>query len=276
MRDWFKRYRFLLSVLLVLFVALVILFNAKVPNRHPKAHTILSGMIYPFQWFGQFAKHSVGGVVGSYFQLVNLKKQNEELQQQNLALQEEVNAYLEESIQFHRLKLQLEASEKNPDKKIFAEVIGESFDNLHRVLHLNRGSEHGIQKNFAVILSEGVIGRIQTVTPFESTVMLILDHRSRFPVIIQRSRARGMVYGSSNHLDLQRISVRTDIQVGDRVVTSGLTGLFPKGILVGTVESIEHKDQDLFQSAKLKPAVDFDKIEAVFVIIKSEPQSEAP
>lgn len=269
MLDLIKKYKLVLSLIALFFGLLIILINSHHLKESP-LYSIVQMITYPVQTVVHSTTDFASNTIRSYLYLVNLKEENEKLQEQVKSLQEEINQYIEESVQFHRLKIQLEFAEQNPQRKIFAEVIGESVDHLHQTLQINRGSRHQIQRNFAVILKEGVVGRIQAVGPFQSIVQVVMDYRSRFPAIIQRTRSKGMVYGTGKGLELRRISKRSDIQVGDRVMTSGLNDLFPKGLLVGVVTEVREESHELFQTAVITPEVDFYKIEGVFVILKNQ------
>lgn len=276
MFDLIKRYRLLLSIIFVIISTLIFIFQTGKKQENSIIQNISQTVTYPIQSVFYTIITTTKNITQSYFYLVELQKENETLKQQIFALKEEVNRYIEESIQYNRLKVQLEFAESNPDKKIFAEVIGESVDNIYQTLQLNRGSSDGIKRNFPVILQEGVVGRIQSSTLFQSTVQLILDHRSRLPAIIQRTRAKGLVYGTRNGLELRRIQLRVNVQIGDRVVASGLSGLYPKGALIGVVTSVEREEYELFQTAQLKSAINFEKIEGAFVILKSKSQAQLP
>ena len=270
MYDLFKKHRLLLAIVITIIGVSIYLFEVGSYRNNSKIQIFTQTITYPIQILVHEFISFTSDLTESYFYLVQLHQENEALKQQVVALKEEVNRYIEESIRYHRLKVQLEFAEENPLEKVYSEVIGESIDNFHQTLQINRGSKDGIQRNFAVVLKEGVVGRIQTVSPFQSTVQLILDRRSRFPAILQRTRTRGLVYGTGDDLELRRIHLRADVKVGDRVVTNGLSGLFPKGILVGTVTQVKHEDHAMFQTAELTPIVDFDKIEGVFTVIKDD------
>ena len=274
MFDWLKKYRLFLAIVLTLIGTLIYLFEIGQNQEKSSLQSITQTITYPIQIFAHTVVSFSNNLIQSYFNLLRLREENQALKQQVSALKEEVNHYIEEAVQYQRLKIQFEFAEQNLLEKIFAEVIGESVDNFHQTLQINRGAKHGIRRNYAVILKEGVVGRIQSVTPFQSTVQLILDRRSRFPAILQQTRAKGLIYGTSDGLEMRRIHLRADIKEGDRVVTSGLSDLFPKGILVGTVSAVLHEEHELFQTAKLIPVVDFDTIEGVFVILKTNPLSD--
>ena len=132
-----------------------------------------------------------------------------------------------------------------------------------------------LQRNYIVIRKEGLVGRIQSVSPYQSSVRLIIDHRSRVPALIQRNRVRGLIYGTHDGMEMSQINQHAKIKIGDRVISSGLGGLYPKGILIGWVSEIRHQQHELFKTAILESAVDFNSIEEVFVIIPSKSDANA-
>ena len=169
---------------------------------------------------------------------------------------------------FNRQRRLLEFEQINQDKKVFAEVVGEVKRGFSKLLVLNKGSKDGIKRNFAVVTPEGVVGKIQSVTPYGSVVQLITDPNSQFPVLVQRNRAKAMIQGNlEGSLNIVHFPRRTDLEKGDLVITSGLAGIMPKGLAVGRVSSIEKKEFGLFQNANLTPAVDLNRLEEVIVIL---------
>ena len=184
-----------------------------------------------------------------------------------------MNQHIENSVQFLRLRNQLLFARKKITDKIFAEIIGESADNNHDISLINRGSNQLVQRNYIVLRKEGLVGRIQSVSPFQSSVQLITDHRSRVSSLIQRNRIRGLIYGTHKGLEMRQINQHANIKIGDRVISSGLGGLYPKGLLIGWVKEIRRQKHELFKTAILDSAVDFNQIEEVFVIVPSKTDS---
>jgi rod shape-determining protein MreC len=91
--------------------------------------------------------------------------------------------------------------------------------------------------------------------------------------LIQRNRIRGLIYGTHEGLEMRQINQHANIKIGDRVISSGLGGLYPKGLLIGWVEEIQHQKHELFKTAIVDSAVDFNQIEEVFVIVPSKTDS---
>ncbi|MDH4247646.1 MAG: rod shape-determining protein MreC [Deltaproteobacteria bacterium] len=294
MFDLIKRNRLFLSALTVL-VMLALLLSARwrAPGAMGWLDELAQTIAYPFQAGYHSVSTSLRNTLSDYVSLVNLRQENDRLKLQVQALQEEVNHYINSAIQFNLLREQMLFLEEQPDRKVFAEVIGESVDNFHNVLLINKGRNVGIRRNFPVVLREGVVGRIQSTTATESVVQLIIDRRHRFPVLVQRSRQRlelqgqggsvrlqpndrGVVLGTGETLRMERIRMLADVEPEDRIVTSGMAGIFPKGLLVGVVKNVTRERHELFQSAEVVPAVDFNRIEGVFVILKEPKSADYP
>ena len=287
MLEIIKKRRTLLTAI-GLGLAMMTLLSLRVEKPQPGeilAHGIHS-VTNPFQnaYYALFSR--LDTLFQDYIYLVGLKQENDQLKMQLKAMQEELSHHINSSVQFNLLREQLKFMEENPYQKVFAEVVGESLDNLHHTLLINKGARVGIRKNFPVVLREGVVGRIQSVADDQAVVELIVDRRHRFQVLVQRTRERmmvrgmedrlemnaedvGIVVGTGSGLQVQRIRMLADIQKGDRVISSGLAGIFPKGLMVGTVTNVSRERHDLFQTAEIQPVVDFNKIEGVFVILRS-------
>ncbi len=150
-----------------------------------------------------------------------------------------------------------------------AEVVGRNPDNWFSNIIINRGLIHGVSKDDAVVTSQGLVGRVSGVSRHSATVMLALDPDSAIGAVVQRSRDAGVVMGSPG--DWRRLHLRmffrdADITQGDIIVTSGLSHVYPKGLIVGIVDSVGSESGGLVTVAKVRPAVDFDRLEEVLVL----------
>jgi rod shape-determining protein MreC len=124
-----------------------------------------------------------------------------------------------------------------------------------------------------VLVDEGLVGLVSATTPHAARAMLILDRRSAVDAMIQRSRARGLVrgLGSGGELEFVFMVRGDDVQVGDEVITSGVGGVYPKGIRVGKITSVKADRDQLLHTGRVKPAVDFGRLEQVFVVLERGP-----
>jgi rod shape-determining protein MreC len=140
---------------------------------------------------------------------------------------------------------------------------------------LNRGERDGIRPEMGVMTQAGVVGRVVKANPSTAVVLLITDPNNAVTGLIQRTRDEGIVEGTVRGLArMKYIPLLSAARVGDTVVTSGLTGGFPKGLVIGSVRSIERVEGDLFQSADITPEVDVSKLEEVLVISTPRPFDE--
>jgi rod shape-determining protein MreC len=226
------------------------------------AHLIAS----PFQraniWFSKYFEE-----LESYFvQLEELKEENQSLKKQILNLNNDLNALNETVARSSSQFLQLNLANSYPKPVIFGDILGISTDPLTRVWWLNLGVQDGIQVKQPVAVAEGLVGRVQNVSAKQSTIQIILDQRSRFPVLVQRTRSRGIVAGTGNGIEIRQVLIRDELKIGDRIITSGLSQLFPKGLFVGEIKEIVQSENQLFQTAVLEPGVDFSRLESVGIL----------
>lgn len=201
-----------------------------------------------------------------------LQRENELLKTEVIKLNYEIGKMIEYQIENQRLKQLLNFQEIKDYKEIvFARTVGISGDiREYGNLIIDKGKNHGIEENLPVINYEGVIGKIIQVFNETSVVQLILDKDSRLSCINQRSRQIGILEFKDNNPDrgyLNYVPRSADMQKGDKIITSNLGGVFPRGLLVGTVEET-NAGNDLLMNVKIQPAADFSHTEEVFVIIR--------
>ena len=166
-----------------------------------------------------------------------------------------------------RLRLELEFPQRRPfSNPIPAEVIGRDPDQLYDTIVINAGSDAGIETEQPVVTAAGLVGHVIHVGENASTVQLIM--RSRVSSVVQRGRAQGIIsWVPGGRFQLRYVDASSNIEPGDRVVTSGLGGRYPKGITVGYVTEVKEQQKDpLFKAVFLQSEVDFWDLEEVFVM----------
>ena len=266
----YRLYISIVATLIVLFFLMYQTYNEQGTSRFQMA---VQTITYPVQTSVQSVVSTIKNTWNSYINLIEVNEENKMLKQQLLNMEEKLNQHIENSVQFFRLRSQLLFAQKKARKEIFSEIIGESADNNHQIRLINSGSNQLLQRNYIVLRKEGLVGRIQSVSPYQSSVQLIIDHRSRVPALIQRNRVRGLIYGTHDGIEMRQINQHAKIKIGDRVISSGLGNLYPKGILIGWVSGIHHQSHELFKTARLDSAVDFNQIEEVFAILPQKSDS---
>jgi rod shape-determining protein MreC len=134
---------------------------------------------------------------------------------------------------------------------------------------IDQGTAAGIRPGMPVVTDQGVVGVVSGTAPGASKVLLLIDPQSQVDAYVQRSRARGSVRGAKGReCSFEFVLRDEDLAVGDLLLTSGMGEIFPKGLVIGHVTHVERQPYGLFQEAQIKPAVDFGKLEEVFVILE--------
>lgn len=169
-----------------------------------------------------------------------------------------------------RLRGLLEFKKESPFKTIPVRVIGRDLAPWRKTILIDKGSSNGIKKRMALVNAQGLVGRVIEVGPFTARAILLLDPESRVSVLFQESRDLAVAEGDgSSWLHGTHINRESLVKVGDRVLTSGLGGVYPKGIAVGTVEMVGTEKEGLELFASVRPFVQFSKLEEVLCIASS-------
>ena len=267
----FRRYTLLAFIILLLLSALI-LMSLRVKQRKGVEFmdALLMEICSPFQKASMFVIKTVHGVFLEYLFFFHLQKENVMLKQRIAELQKEDHQMKEMALANERLKRLLEFRETISPSVVAAEVIGQDPSSWFRSMTINKGEKDGVQKGMAVISPEGVIGQILKTSLYHSTVLLITDYNSAIDSIVQRTRAKAIVEGlGENRCLLKYLLRKEEVVVGDVVVTSGLSGNFPKGLMVGEIRKVEKRGHGVFQYAELAPSVDMTRLEEVLVITGS-------
>ncbi len=273
-----RKYTIPTILLLLLFSALVLI---SLRARERKEVIFFDGLFIevcsPFQKASTFVIKKIQGVWEGYLFLVHLRRENEELKKRMADLQRE-NAQMREMVLAHeRLRRLLQFQETLSSSSIAAEVVGRDPSSWYKSLTINKGEKDGVRKGMAVICPEGVIGQVIKTAPSYSVVLLITDYNSAIDAIVQRTRAKAIVEGKGeNRCQLKYLLRSEDVVEGDRLITSGLTGTFPKGLMIGEIKKVDKKGRGIFQEAELVTSVDFTRLEEVLVIKESPPPSPPP
>ena len=206
---------------------------------------------------------------GSYF---NLKTINKELRRENTRLAYEnfqLQDVLLENIRLHRL---LQFKYKAGFEPVPAKIVGFSPQDFVTGFLLSTENIEKVHKNDAVITVDGLAGKIVKLSGGYAICQNLLDPNSRISVRVQRNRELGIIsWDGGSGLLLKQVTNTVEIKEGDVLFTSGMSRIFPPGIKVGHVISVEKQDEQLFQRIQVKPAVNFNQIEEVFIVhIKSE------
>ncbi|MGZ3538899.1 MAG: rod shape-determining protein MreC [Thermodesulfobacteriota bacterium] len=276
----FRRYSLPIFIVLLLLFALVLMsMRAKQRKGVELFDALLMEISFPLQKAATLVIQTVQGTFQHYVFLVNLERENRMLKEKIAQLQEENHKTNEIRLANERLRQLLQFREKNSPSMVGAEVIGRDPSFWFKSVMIDKGERDGVKKGMAVISPAGVVGQVLKIAPDYATVLLITDYNSAVDCIVERSRAKAIVEGKGeNQCHLKYLLRSEEVAVGDIVITSGLGGNFPKGLMVGEVNKVDKKGHGVFQYAELMPSVDMTRLEEVFVVMEplqpAHPQEE--
>ena len=213
------------------------------------------------------ADRRVGGIWDRYVALQTVQEENQQLRREIEFLHGQAADLREMAAANQRLTELLRFQAKTSSQTVAARVVGRDATNWYHGAVLDKGERDGIQAEMAVITLTGAVGRVVKTSASSSVVLLITDPNNAVTSLIQRTRDEGIIEGTFEGLvRMKYIPLLSTVRVGDPVVTSGLTGRFPKGVPVGTITGIHKDEGGLFQTADVQPDVDFTKLEEVLVV----------
>jgi rod shape-determining protein MreC len=223
---------------------------------------------------GTFTHLSDGAssVTRDYVDLIHVRSENALLRNELAKVKSDQARLAELEVENKHLGELLALRDALGTNAVAANVIGSDANGIQRTLVLASGSSNGLSPGMAVLANEGVVGKIIAVSPNASRVLMIDDHNSALDGFDQRTRARGIVAGLVDDGVIMKYADRSqDIRTGDSIVTSGLDGIFPRGLLVGTIKSVRRDGAGLFLGVKITPAVDFRQLEQVLILTQPPP-----
>jgi rod shape-determining protein MreC len=226
----------------------------------------------PLQSFLKKTSDSVKSVWGKYFGLVEVYEKNQELRRELDRLRIQNAEYREMLATHERLQELLKFKQETNWPMTAARVIGWDPSGWFKSVVIDKGSREGLNINMPVVNAMGVVGRVVSVSPDYAKVLLIIDQNSSVDCLSQETRDQGTLKGVSAKVCMLDYVVKTSrIAPGDTIITSGMGGVFPKGLRVGQVISVSDRPGAMFKEVRVRPAVDFSKLEEVLVILKEAP-----
>lgn len=203
--------------------------------------------------------------------LTDLWRENKRLRLQNLELADQINTRDTAVRENERLREMLDFRDRNDlaGSVIAATVIGRDFDRVVNSLILDRGIRDGIRKNMAVITSEGLVGRIYETYHSSSSVLVLMDASSRVSAVT--GNLNGIIrWDGGPYLRMYGLPLTNTPTAGSKVYTTGIGGVFPPGLFIGTIEGASATGVERYASVNVQPAVDFSRVQEVFVVKGSE------
>jgi rod shape-determining protein MreC len=254
----------------------VILISAQVNSKSgvPVLEAVTFGIFSEAQRSMSGAVSSVRRVWSGYAGLRHVREENEALKRDLAAAQIAAQEQHALASRARGLEKLLDLRDRTSLQTTAAEIIGTAPTADFRTVTIDKGTRHGLRPDMAVIAPAGVVGRIVVPSARSAKVQLLVDRNAAAGAIVERSRAQGVVVGAGGErLEMEYVSEVYDIVVGDVVVTSGIDGIYPKGFVIGRIESLE-RSGGAYKRIVVKPAVDFNGLEEVLVVVSPNPARE--
>jgi rod shape-determining protein MreC len=266
------RFRLIIIVFLFILVLGLVSLNAA-PGRGPTfPQRVMLELVGGLQSAVTGSARFIEGVWVTYFDLVGAAEENRELRRMVDKARSRLIAMEETRLANKRLTRLLNFTRDKPFEYLGARVVGWSPGDWFKTMNIDRGESEGVRIGMPVASDLGLVGRVIEVAPHFSKVLLIIDYNSAVDAFVQRSRVRGVLVGRSEKLcSLRYVLKNDDLVEGDVVVTSGMGGVFPPGLPLGTVHRFQNAGQDIFAEVDVIPAVDFDDLEEVLVLKIPQP-----
>jgi rod shape-determining protein MreC len=255
----------------------ILLISAQVSSRTgvPVLEAVTFGIFSEVQRAATSGVSGVGSVWNGYIGLRQVKGENDELKRQLAAAQvsaQEQRALADRARGLERL---LDLRDRSSLRTTAAEIIGAAATPDFRTVTINKGTGDGLRPDMAVIAPGGVVGRLVAPNARSARVQLLIDRNAAAGALVERSRAQGVVMGDGDgRLRMEYVSDAFDVVVGDAVVTSGIDGIYPKGFVIGRVDTIE-RSGGAYKRISVKPSVDFSGLEEVLVVVSPAPVRES-
>src|SRR6202166_19916 len=229
------------------------------------------GAVSPFERAGAHGISHIRDTWNHYFALQNAWRDNEELKRENGALKLQITQLQSKAGEADRLAALLKFRQTSVDvPMVSARVIGGSADSVSQTIQLDRGERDGIRKNMGVITPDGVVGKVVEAYPNASQVLLLTDKESGVGAILADSRIQSPVGGQGEPLLVMKYVPNDDtVNLGERVITSGMDRIFPRDLPVGTIAEI--KPGNPFKQIRIKPAANLERLEEVLVLLSLRP-----
>ncbi len=262
------------KIFFIIISVLVVIFLISIgPNR--VFNGTLSTTREVYYWMERVASSPLNltrKIWNNYIYLVDTRQENENLKQELAELRIQCRHVKEIEEENKRLRSMLGFKKASYTFKLYpASVLGQDISMIFKTLVLNRGTSDGFFKDMPIVNMNGVVGRLISVSPHTSEVLLITDPNSAIPALIKTIKTKGIVRGRGDGLlNLEYIRSSEKVNAGDEVVTSGLLDIFPRGLRLGYVLTVKKDRREMFAKIILKPAVSMQRIEDVFGIGKAD------
>lgn len=273
--------KYIIYLLIVILIFSFAYFQSKVGNSNSlsKTRNVFFNILSSINGFFYGISNSFTNTVANFSALKNADQHNQELmieierlkiRQINFEKIKQENNFLRQDLKFRNKKL-------TEQKAIATEVIARSIDSWFESVIINKGWKDGIETDYPVINTEGLVGRVVETSEHKSKIMLILNTNSNVSAEAINTEDTGIIEGRGiKHLLLKYVPYYVSIAVGDPIYTSGVSDIFPKGVLIGNVSKVLQAKNDYLKYIEVEPAVNFAKLRRLWVIVLPKDRNIKP
>lgn len=268
MADFLRRHSVVITSFLLLICSFQ-LMSASIQNPSlPRAGGhLLNSALSPVQELHHSFVRTGADLWNHYFWLVDVQSEHSELLSRIKALEAQNSRLLEFESENARLRSLLNFREQTGLDGLAATVIGRDPSNWIRTVTIDRGADDGVKSGLPVVDGHAIVGQTTVVSAHSAKVLLLTDSRSAIDAIVQSSRSPGIIEGTSTDLlRLRYVLKEHEVAAGDRIIASGLDGVYPKGALIGVVTTVATQPDHMFHNIEVLPSVDVGRLENVLVI----------
>ena len=260
---------FLGSLASILMLSLLLMtVNARYDKSNLFFESVVGWFFSPAQNLFSSVTKSISDVIDHYLFLAETSRENDRLLLEVDRLSKENNELLERKKFLERSKKLVEYFDDDGRPFVVGKVIGYDATQWSKMIFINRGTDHKVEKNLTVMTDAGIVGHIIHSSPKSSKVLLITDSRSAIDSLFQKTRESGVTVGTGEKTcQMKFVPILAEVSVGDKVISSGLGGVFPKGLMIGMVVDVVKQKQELFQEITVVPSADLSNLEEVVVIL---------
>jgi rod shape-determining protein MreC len=266
---WLRGHKILGVLLLSALVAPFLFFSSP---RHPWAKegslilNLAQDALYPFEYGWQHSLHFVKKKWSRYFLLLGVEQENETLKKDLTLLQAKILDYNHQLAEVNRLRALLNFSSSFGKKILIAEVVGNMGTPPFQTIRIAQGHKQGVRVGMPVISAKGIVGRVLRTSSRYADVQRLGDAHFNLDVLIERNRIRGILKGLDDSTCLLQLHRRADVRIGDSIVTSGMSGPFPKGLPVGNVVRISYEMDNISQVVTIRPWVEPQGLDELMIL----------
>lgn len=258
-------------------------YSAKNPAVARIGSDLVLRILAPFSNAAEYARSGVSSALSRYIYLVGTAADNEALRARVYELEGRLAEVSEAQRENTRLREVVKLGTQLGLTGITANVVGRDPSGWVKGIVVNRGADDGVREGMAVLHPRGVVGQVISTSARAARVLLVSDHASGVDVLVQGSRARGVLEGAGDQVcELKFVAKEFEVKEGEPIITSGMDRIYPKGLLVGHVVGVGQVVGSMFRAIEVRPAVDFSRIEEVLIVatqnseaIASVPQAPA-